>query len=187
MSGLGFDTTISKLIDTSLSLNVMGRLKVASVYRWTVSVSDGKSVVASSDTFKFRTSDEISSVDKQQFVPKEFVLEQNYPNPFNPSTTIIYHLPDGQAGQSAASFVRLKIFDMLGKEVAVLVNGKQSPREIHRSLECDWISKRCVLLSIDGRKSYSDQENAIVAIRNIDLPTNLSPVRDIILDGTFHY
>ncbi len=48
-------------------------------------------------------------------VPSEFVLYQNYPNPFNPSTNINFQLAE-------KSFVTLKVYDMLGKEVAVLVN-----------------------------------------------------------------
>jgi photosystem II stability/assembly factor-like uncharacterized protein len=48
-------------------------------------------------------------------VPSEFSLEQNYPNPFNPTTTIHYTLPK-------ASNVTLKVFDMLGNEVALVVN-----------------------------------------------------------------
>jgi carboxypeptidase T len=53
-----------------------------------------------------------------QQIPGSFRLEQNYPNPFNPSTVISYNLPKN-------SNVSLKVFDILGNEVATLVNGNQ--------------------------------------------------------------
>ncbi len=52
-------------------------------------------------------------------LPTDLSLSQNYPNPFNPSTMISYQLP-------VSGEVSLKIFDMLGREVATLVNGRQS-------------------------------------------------------------
>jgi hypothetical protein len=52
-------------------------------------------------------------------VPKNFMLYQNYPNPFNPSTTITYEIPK-------AGLVQLKIYDILGREIATLVNENQS-------------------------------------------------------------
>jgi len=51
-------------------------------------------------------------------VPSLFLLEQNYPNPFNPSTTIKYALPK-------SSMVRLSVYDLLGREVTVLVNERR--------------------------------------------------------------
>ena len=51
--------------------------------------------------------------------PEEFDLYQNYPNPFNPVTVIRYKLP-------ASGFVKLNVYDVLGNEVASLVNEKQS-------------------------------------------------------------
>ena len=53
-----------------------------------------------------------------QIIPTEFMLEQNYPNPFNPTTSISYSLP-------VKSVVNLKVYDAIGKEVAVLVNQEQ--------------------------------------------------------------
>ena len=51
--------------------------------------------------------------------PSEFQLHQNYPNPFNPTTTITYQLPQ-------VCDVRLEVFDVMGRSVAVLINEKQS-------------------------------------------------------------
>jgi hypothetical protein len=53
-------------------------------------------------------------------VPSKFALEQNYPNPFNPTTNINFSIP--KAGN-----VKLAVYDILGNEVEVLLNGFQNP------------------------------------------------------------
>ncbi len=52
------------------------------------------------------------------FVPKDYALFQNYPNPFNPSTTIKFSLPN-------KSFVNIKVYDITGREVAILLDGEK--------------------------------------------------------------
>ena len=58
-------------------------------------------------------------------LPNNYSLEQNYPNPFNPTTTISYSIPSVETQNFAA--LHLKIYDVLGKEIATLVNEVQSP------------------------------------------------------------
>jgi hypothetical protein len=60
-------------------------------------------------------------------VPNTFELFQNYPNPFNPETRIGFSLPAGQAGIHETRFVSLKVFDVLGREVATIINEPLEP------------------------------------------------------------
>lgn len=66
-----------------------------------------------------KTSDAVLPVELDKLKqPVEYSLEQNYPNPFNPATTVRYQIPE-------ISFVTIKVFDVLGKEIATLVNGEK--------------------------------------------------------------
>jgi photosystem II stability/assembly factor-like uncharacterized protein len=57
----------------------------------------------------------IVSVDEVSEQPNKYFISQNYPNPFNPSTVIQYQIPE-------MSFVQLTVYDLLGREVAILIN-----------------------------------------------------------------
>jgi hypothetical protein len=70
--------------------------------------------------YPYFTSNMPTSVEGRTIVtPKAFSLLQNYPNPFNPTTTISFNL-------SSRSFVSLKVFDLLGREVATIVSEEMS-------------------------------------------------------------
>lgn len=61
----------------------------------------------------------ITSVEGEENIPTEFRLSQNYPNPFNPTTSIEYSVPSSE-------YVSLKVYDILGNEIAELVNEQKS-------------------------------------------------------------
>jgi hypothetical protein len=61
-----------------------------------------------------------NAVDTDERTPAEFRLEQNYPNPFNPNSDIRYQI-------SEFGTVKLAVYDVLGREVALLVNEQQMP------------------------------------------------------------
>ena len=65
------------------------------------------------------------AIENDEELPVQFVLKQNYPNPFNPSTSIRYHVPVMDANFTSTTHVTLKVFDMLGREVATLVDEYQ--------------------------------------------------------------
>jgi hypothetical protein len=78
----------------------------------------------------------ILSVSGGDLQPAAYSLEQNYPNPFNPTTRIRYTIgrvvaPSGASSSGvegpAANNVRLAVYDLLGREVAMLVNERQAP------------------------------------------------------------
>jgi hypothetical protein len=60
-------------------------------------------------------------------IPLGFELSQNYPNPFNPSTIIKYTIPSEAPYMSSLQHVTLKVYDVLGRDIATLVNESKSP------------------------------------------------------------
>ena len=62
----------------------------------------------------------VTGIDEEEMQLSAFRIYQNYPNPFNPITTIKYSIPK-------ESFVNIKVYDILGKEITTLINERKSP------------------------------------------------------------
>jgi len=64
----------------------------------------------------------VTDLDETKSLPTDFVLNQNYPNPFNPTTTISFSIP-------SSAFTSLKVYDILGNEIATLLSEEKSAGE----------------------------------------------------------
>jgi len=110
--------------------NLIGRYFFPASVPVTIKVIDsGESTqgpVIRADAVKIALFLETTDVKDDNKYPAEFVLHQNYPNPFNPATKIRYTIPNSNVILSGTkNIITLKIYDVLGNEVAALVNEEQ--------------------------------------------------------------
>lgn len=85
----------------------------------------------------------LSSGNNGNVIPDEFMLEQNYPNPFNPSTNIKYHLPK-------SGIVKISVFDINGREAAVLVNEYKSAGSYDVSFNASGLSSGAYFYKLES-------------------------------------
>ena len=103
----------------------------------------------------FRSLNPITSIkDKNVLLPKSFFLSQNYPNPFNPSTKINYSIPQ-------ISFVTLKVYDILGREITTLVNEEKPVGNYEINFDANNLSSGIYFYRIQVG-SFSDTKKLIL-------------------------
>lgn len=118
-------------------------------------------VIAASSTMDALRTAVINAKDKYQNIitgieenelnfPFEFYLAQNYPNPFNPSTKIIYSIPAVSGNFHPIQLVILKVYDILGREVATLVNEPKAPGNYEINFNAEGFSSGIYLYKLQA-------------------------------------
>ncbi len=119
-----FPTDTMYVFDGTTLLGFMGDADTVDA-QWTIVTKGAEDdLVASMDTASVTIINKILVGIGDEVIPNKFFVDQNYPNPFNPSTVIKFGLP------SDAS-VDLRIYDILGQEVRVLLNNKSFKAGVH--------------------------------------------------------
>ncbi len=96
---------------------------------------------------------------------KHYSLAQNYPNPFNPATVIGYQIPE--AGSGRVLHVSLKVYDVLGREVAMLVDGLQGAGDKSAEWDASKVTSgfyfcKLIIAGKDGNLLYSDVKKMLL-------------------------
>ncbi len=91
-----------------------------------------------------RFKDYIVGNENYSMLPKEFALSQNYPNPFNPTTNIRFSLP-------VASKISLKVYNMLGQEVASIFNGELSAGMYNMPFNASMLSSGVYVYKLEAK------------------------------------
>jgi len=86
--------------------------------------------------------------------PNSYRLDQNYPNPFNPSTVISYQIP-------LTGFVTLKVYDVLGNEIATLINEEQNAGSHSIDFNAAQLSSGIYFYRLDTEK-FSETKSMIL-------------------------
>lgn len=95
-----------------------------------------------------------TGVKKTEVIPQKFELLQSYPNPFNPTATIQYDIPNN-------SFVNINVYDMLGREVKVLVNEQKNPGRYQITFDASELSSGIYFYTI-RTKDFTQSKKMIL-------------------------
>ena len=165
---LEFTDSSGALIDTSLSYDVTPLETFVLDDSTEISSSaDSVHVVIIDDKNNFigtlvsRTTEDLITGIKSltNNVPSRFILKQNYPNPFNATTKIKYTIPD--IGTSFMKFIKIKVYDILGNEIATLVNEEKSAGNYEIEFDGSYLSSGIYFYSMQSG-TFTDTKKFIL-------------------------
>jgi choice-of-anchor B domain-containing protein len=118
----------------------------------------GKIIASDRQTglYVLRTSVAITGIANTNTIPEKFELSQNYPNPFNPTTNINYNL-------SKSSFVSIKVFDVLGRQVALLVDGYKQAGSYNVSFDAARLSSGVYYYTLRTDNGFTETKKMILS------------------------
>jgi len=101
--------------------------------------------------------------------PTLYALTQNFPNPFNPTTTITYQIPKANLsfGTSDPGFVSLIVYDVLGREVATLVNERKGPGVYMATFDASGLASGVYLYRLAAGSPSTGTGNSFVQSRRM--------------------
>ena len=126
-SSIVIDTT--GLVDTSFAVN---NLLYSTFYFWKVKANNSFGSSNWSQAWRFKTTNP-TDVDDIEFLPEVYSIEQNYPNPFNATTNFVFRISD-------EGLTTLKIYNLLGQEIATVVNDNLLPGIYHFTFDASSIT-----------------------------------------------
>ena len=96
----------------------------------------------------------VGVTEKENF-PLDFDLSQNYPNPFNPTTKIEYSLPSKE-------YVILKIYDIMGNEISVLVNEQKEAGKYQTNFDASALTSGVYIYSLQAGNFYQSHKMLLI-------------------------
>jgi|GEM_PF-1823565 len=136
--------------NTSSTSIAAQNLQYAKTYYWRVCARNSAGAGSWSQTWNFMTY-ALTGIDNEGNVPIRFDLLQNYPNPFNPTTVISYRLP-------VASNIKIVVYDILGKEVALLVDSEKAAGKYQVSFNASNLSAGLYFYTIQAGEFKSTKK-----------------------------
>jgi len=120
--------------------------------------ADAGKYITSVDAIPFFVLDSVATSiddDKNQILPDKYELFSNYPNPFNPTTIIKYSMPN-------SNFVKLKIYDMLGRKIQTLVNKFQKANTYSIDFDASNLSNGIYFYSLQVGNDFFDTKKMVL-------------------------
>jgi hypothetical protein len=117
------------------------------IYYYRVTARDNQPLESVKSDYVSAVSDQISKDKEEQneIAPSSFLLFDNYPNPFNPSTTISFSIPE-------RSFLTLKVYDVLGREITTLVNEELETGRFEKTFDASTLASGVYIYRISAMK-----------------------------------